>query len=170
MALNAAEVSPDGLLVAVALAEAGSDWQNIRLFEVATGEPLPDVLTWTKWVSPTWLPDSSGFLYWRYPPPDGGEFTDAMGAGELVLHRLGTGQDTDLQVWARPEEPEWMTTPEVRRRPVADPAHRSRNRLQGDRRGAPDRHRRAGPGMADGRGDHRGRRTHRCADRRLRRR
>ena len=42
VALNAVEVSPDGTLVAVALAEAGSDWRNIRVFDVATGAPLPD--------------------------------------------------------------------------------------------------------------------------------
>ena len=32
---------------------------------------LPDELTWTKWIDPTWLPDESGFLYWRYPATGG---------------------------------------------------------------------------------------------------
>ena len=94
VALNAVEVSPDGALVAVALAEAGLGLaHHPGLRRGHRQRPLPDVLTWTKWVPPTWLPDSSGFLYWRYPAPAGSEFTDAMGAGELVLHRLGTGQD-----------------------------------------------------------------------------
>lgn len=113
VALTAASVSPDGTLIAYALSEAGSDWRTIRVREVATGADLPDVLTWTKWVDPTWMPDGSGFLYWRYPAPDGGEYTDVMDAGELVLHRLGTEQGTDLPIWARPQDDLWRAYPSV---------------------------------------------------------
>ena len=113
VALTAAEVSPDGRLLAAALAEAGSDWQSIRVYDVDTGAATDDVLNWAKWVSPTWLADATGFLYWRYPAPDGQEFTDAMGAGELVLHRLGTGQETDTVIWSRPADRDWMVDPYV---------------------------------------------------------
>src|SRR6478609_3370181 len=37
VALTAAEVSPDGRLLAAALSEAGSDWQTIRVYDVSSG-------------------------------------------------------------------------------------------------------------------------------------
>ena len=111
VAMTAARVSPQGRYVALALAEAGSDWRTIRVRDVATGSDLPDELRWTKWIDPTWLPDESGFFYWCYPEPTGAEFTTAMGAGELRLHRLG-GQADEL-VWSRPEAQEWMADPWV---------------------------------------------------------
>ena len=155
VALTAAEVSPDGRLLAAALAEAGSDWQTIRVYDVASGAATDDVLRWAKWVAPTWLADGTGFLYWRYPAPDGQEFTDAMGAGELVLHRLGTAQDSDTLVWSRPADRDWMVDPYVSpdgRWLVLDGG--SGNRLAIDRRGPPDRRR---PRRCADRGP-----THRC--------
>lgn len=122
IALTAARVSPDGALLAYALSEGGSDWQSIAVRDIATGQDRPDRLSWAKWVAPTWLPDSSGFLYWRYPEPvtapaDGGvgsaALTDAMPAGELLLHRLGDDQSADTLVWSDPARPEWMTDPWV---------------------------------------------------------
>src|SRR6478752_5091445 len=113
VALTAAEISPNGRLLAAALAEAGSDWQTLRVYDVSSGAATDDVLRWAKWVAPTWLADGTGFLYWRYPAPDGQEFTDAMGAGELVLHRLGTAQDSDTLVWSRPADRAWMVDPYV---------------------------------------------------------
>ncbi|HYN74084.1 MAG TPA: prolyl oligopeptidase family serine peptidase [Nakamurella sp.] len=113
VAMTAAEVSPEGEYVAYALAEAGSDWRTIKVRRTDDGQDLADELRWTKWVDPTWLPDESGFLYWRYPEPSGARFTEAMGAGELVLHRLGDDPASDVLVWSRPEEPEWMASPWV---------------------------------------------------------
>ncbi len=112
VAMTAARVSPDGRLLAYAVSEAGSDWRTIRVREVESGADRPDQLRWTKWVDPTWLPDSSGFLYWRYPESAGGELTDAMGAGELVLHRLGRDRADDELVWTPPDR-DWLADPWV---------------------------------------------------------
>ena len=113
VAMTAAKVSPQGHYLAYAMAEAGSDWRTIRVRQVDTGTDLPDRLAWTKWIDPTWLPDESGFLYWRYPEPTGGLFTAAMGAGELMLHRLGADAALDELVWSRPDKHEWMADPWV---------------------------------------------------------
>ena len=113
VAMTAARVSPNGTYLAYALAEAGSDWRTIKVRRTGDGRDLTDELRWTKWVDPTWLPDESGFLYWRYPEPSGALFTEAMGAGELVLHRLGEDAGSDVVVWSRPEDPEWIASPWV---------------------------------------------------------
>jgi prolyl oligopeptidase len=112
-AMTAVRVSPDGRYLAYALSEAGSDWRVIKVLEVESGRDLPDELRWTKWIDPTWLPDGSGFFYWRYPEPAGSEFTAAMGAGELMLHLLGAPPAADSVVWSRPQEHEWMADPWV---------------------------------------------------------
>jgi prolyl oligopeptidase len=113
VALMSASVSDDGSLLAYALSEAGSDWRTIRIRDVDAGTDRPDELRWAKWVDPTWMPDGSGFLYWRYPAPSRAEFTDEMGAGELVLHRLGRAQDADVSVWSRLSDKQWMVDPVV---------------------------------------------------------
>ncbi|HEY5877455.1 MAG TPA: prolyl oligopeptidase family serine peptidase [Nakamurella sp.] len=112
VAMTAARVSPDGSLLAYAVSEAGSDWRTIRVRDIGTGADRADELRWAKWIDPTWLPDASGFLYWRYPESEGGELTGAQGAGELVLHRLGTVQAVDEVVWTPPDR-DWLADPWV---------------------------------------------------------
>lgn len=106
-------VSPDGALLAYAAAEAGSDWRTIRVLDVATGAALPDEIGWTKWVEPTWLPDSSGFLYWAHDAPAGATFSDVTEAGYLRLHRLGDDPGDDVTVWHRPDAPRLFAYPDV---------------------------------------------------------
>jgi len=112
VAMTAARVSPDGALLAYAVSEAGSDWRTIRVRHVVTRRDRADELRWTKWIDPTWLPDASGFLYWRYPAPQAGDLTEAMGAGELALHRLGAAPAEDEVVWSPPDR-DWMADPWV---------------------------------------------------------
>ncbi|NNG34468.1 prolyl oligopeptidase family serine peptidase [Nakamurella aerolata] len=119
-------ISPDGRFAAVALSESGSDWRRIVVLDADNGARVDVELQWTKWVGPTWLPDSSGLVYWRYPEPqtDGhGEFVVEMPPGALTLHRLGTDQDQDISIWsaakdlpetaaARADGPEWLVQPQ----------------------------------------------------------
>lgn len=112
IAMTAARVSPDGALLAYAVSEAGSDWRTIRVRDVATRRDRPDELRHAKWIDPTWLPDASGFLYWRYPAAAGGELTEAMGAGELALHRLGADPAADEVLWTPPDR-DWLADPWV---------------------------------------------------------
>jgi prolyl oligopeptidase len=117
VALTAARVSPDGAQLAYAVSEAGSDWRTIRVRDVVTRQDRPDELRHAKWIDPTWLADASGFFYWRYPAAAGGELTEAMGAGELALHRVGAdpaGADPvdDEVVWTPPDR-DWMADPWV---------------------------------------------------------
>ena len=46
--------SPDGKLLAYAQSEAGSDWQQIFLVDVATGKQLADQLKWARFSDIAW--------------------------------------------------------------------------------------------------------------------
>jgi len=61
--------SPDGHLIAWGESVGGSDWRTIRLRNVDTGQDLPDVVRWAKFIDAAWLPDGSGFVYSGYDEP-----------------------------------------------------------------------------------------------------
>jgi prolyl oligopeptidase len=93
--LRAAVLSPDGRWVAYKVSEAGSDWTRLRVRATDSGQDTADVVSYTKFVHPEWSPDSSGFFYWTYPEHGraAGDDPTALGAGQLMLHRLGRDDD-----------------------------------------------------------------------------
>jgi prolyl oligopeptidase len=105
--------SDDGSLLAYTLAEAGSDWQTARVLDTTTGSDLGDELHWLKFTNLAWLPDASGFFYARYPAP--GEVPKAPPSTHhrVYLHRLGTPQEEDRLVYARPDDPDLGFEPAV---------------------------------------------------------
>ena len=107
ISLTVMEPSPDGSLLGYGLSSGGSDWQEFRVRDVATGLDLPDHLRWVKFSGLSWTLDGKGFFYSRYPEPAGGELLDANRDMRLHYHRLGTPQEEDLLVYARPDHPEW---------------------------------------------------------------
>ena len=92
--------------VAYTRSDAGSDWQNLMVREVATGRELGDTLRWVKFSGASWLGDE-GFFYSRYPEPAAGdELSGNNQYHSVYFHRLGTPQADDQLVWedrARPE-------------------------------------------------------------------
>lgn len=46
--------SEDGKLLAYSVAEAGSDWEQVRIRDVATGKDREDWLRWIKWGAVAW--------------------------------------------------------------------------------------------------------------------
>ncbi len=108
-ALTMWEPSPDGRLVAYALAEAGSDWEVIRFREVASGKDLPDMLTRVKFSDLSWHAGGQVIAYSRYPEPmQGAQGTfEKLGGHSLYTHRLGTPQAEDVLV-LKPEDASWF--------------------------------------------------------------
>jgi prolyl oligopeptidase len=114
VALSGTAPSPDGRFLAYSTSEAGSDWQTWRVRHVATGEDLPDLLRWTKFTGVAWLADASGFFYAGYDAPPPGQEKVAVNYNQkLFFHRLGTEQEQDELVYARPQDPQWQFSPEV---------------------------------------------------------
>jgi prolyl oligopeptidase len=108
VALVGWEVSEDGRFLAYGLAAAGSDWNEWRVREVATGRDLSDHLRWVKFSGVSWTPDNRGFFYSRYDEPQAGEvLTGVNYYQKLYYHRLGEPQDQDLLVYERKDQKEW---------------------------------------------------------------
>ncbi len=113
-AVNAAGTTSIGLVgfsdsykyVTVNRSDAGSDWSNFTIREVATGKELGDKLEWVKFSGAAWLGDE-GFFYSRYPAPgEGAELSGNNQYHSVYFHRVGEPQAEDLLVWedrARPE-------------------------------------------------------------------
>ena len=112
--LTGLAITDDGSRVAVGRSDGGSDWVVWQVVEVASGEPHPDVVRWSKFAPAAWLPDGSGFVYGAFDPPDEGqEHAAAVRNQRLQLHRLGTDQADDVLVYDRPDQPEWHLHPQV---------------------------------------------------------
>ena len=95
--------SPNGELLAYALSDGGSDWRTIHLLTIKDGSKLPDKLSWVKWGSANWTPDSEAFIYGRYPAPVGEKLTESNYFQALWLHTIGDDQSDDRLIHGDPE-------------------------------------------------------------------
>ena len=114
VALAGTAVSEDGRLLAYGIAAAGSDWNEWKVRDVATGRDYPDHIKWIKFSGADWTPDAGGFFYGRFPEPGPGE--DLKGANyyqKVYFHRMGTDQADDRLVWEDSEHKEWRAVPRV---------------------------------------------------------
>ena len=94
-------ISKDDRYVAYSVAEAGSDWQQIFVKEIATGNQLPDLVKWVKFSGAAW--HGNGFFYTRFPEPtQGTELSAASNKNMIYFHELGTDQSQDRLVFDDP--------------------------------------------------------------------
>lgn len=108
VALSGTSVTDDGKLLAYGLSSSGSDWQEWRVRDVATGKDLPDVVKYVKFSGASWTKDGKGFFYSRYDTPnEGTKLEDANYFQKLYFHKLGAPQSEDVLVYKRDDEKEW---------------------------------------------------------------
>jgi prolyl oligopeptidase len=108
VALGELDISDDARYAAYSVAEAGSDWQVIRVADVATSQPLPDEIKWVKFSGISWTKDDKGFFYSRFPAVETGKAYQSLNRDQKIYyHRLGTPQSDDAVVWYDPAQPEW---------------------------------------------------------------
>lgn len=114
VALGSTVTSDDGKLLAYSVAEAGSDWQTIKVRDVDSGQDLGDEIHWVKFSGPTWTKDGKGFFYSRYDEPKPGqELKDSNYFQKLYYHRIRTKQSEDELVYKKDSEKEWGFGPTV---------------------------------------------------------
>ncbi|MBZ0207162.1 MAG: prolyl oligopeptidase family serine peptidase [Flavobacteriales bacterium] len=96
--------SKDDRYMAVSVNKAGSDWQDITVWDLKTMTPLPDTLHWAKFSGVAWYKD--GFFYSRFPKPaKGTELSAASQFQKVYFHKLGDPQEKDALVWKNDSEP-----------------------------------------------------------------
>lgn len=96
--------SRDNKYLAYARQNAGSDWQEIHVREIASNRELPDIIYWVKFSGASWA--DHGFYYSRYPEPrKGTELSTANKYHTVYYHKLGTPQDKDQKIYENINEP-----------------------------------------------------------------
>lgn len=114
VALSQFEPSPDGRHVAYALSEGGADWQDVKVRQVRGGTDLPETLRWVRFSALSWTRDGKGFFYSRYPArTDAEKLSAALEHHTVYYHRLGTAQEEDVKVFARPDLSSWFVYAQV---------------------------------------------------------
>ncbi|MEG4247090.1 prolyl oligopeptidase family serine peptidase [Microcoleus sp. Pol10D4] len=108
VALGGVAISEDGKYMAYGLSTSGSDWQEWKVREVATGEDLSDHLKWIKFSGASWTHDGKGFFYSRYDEPnEKSKHEDVNYYQKLFYHQIGTPQSEDVLIYERPDQKEW---------------------------------------------------------------
>ncbi len=95
--------SEDDRFITVTQSAAGSDWQEIHVWDLASGKPQGDVLKWVKFSGSSWV--GNGFYYSRYPAPDGSALSAENTFHSVYYHEVGTPQSQDRLVYRNDNEP-----------------------------------------------------------------
>jgi len=108
VALSGMKVSNNGKLLAYSLSASGSDWQEWKVRDVATGKDLVDDLKWVKFSDVSWAHDDSGFFYCRYDEPTSDSLKATNYFQKVYFHKLGRPQSEDTLVYERPDQKDWL--------------------------------------------------------------
>ena len=102
--INIISHSKDFRYVAYSVSLAGSDWQKIKVREVATQKDIADELQWVKFSDVVWY--DRGFFYCSYDAPKVGD--ELKGTNEQMkvrFHYLGQKQSEDPIIFEDPKNP-----------------------------------------------------------------
>ncbi|MFN8294940.1 MAG: prolyl oligopeptidase family serine peptidase [Chitinophagales bacterium] len=86
--------SNDGKYLAASISKNGSDWQEIWVYDIATGKKLSDKIEWMKFSNLSWY--KKGFFYTRFSMPSKDvKFIEQNKYCLIYYHKLGDSQDKD---------------------------------------------------------------------------
>lgn len=91
--IDFAEPSVDGRYLAASLSSGGSESGDVRVYDTATRQPLPDVIEHVNYATAgggvAWNNDSTGFYYTRYPRDGERAPADMHFYQQVYYHKLG---------------------------------------------------------------------------------
>ncbi|WP_315318501.1 prolyl oligopeptidase family serine peptidase [Prevotella aurantiaca] len=104
VALQSTSFSKDGKYMAYVISRSGSDWQEIYVKDIATGELLTDHIEWAKFGGAQWC--GNGFYYSAYDAPEKGkEFSSKNEVHKVYYHKISTPQSQDVLFYQNPAYP-----------------------------------------------------------------
>lgn len=96
--------SLDKKWIAVTISKSGSDWQELEVYEVATGKKQSDRIEWVKFSGAAW--GKNGFYYSRYDKPlESKAFSNKNEFHKIYFHQLGTRQNQDKLIFEDKKNP-----------------------------------------------------------------
>ena len=105
VALAGIEITRDAKYLIYRISRSGSDWQEIFVRNIETGETLPDHIQWVKFSGTSW--HDGGFYYSCYNEPQAGSALSKANENQMVkYHKLGTDPANDPLVYSDPEHPQ----------------------------------------------------------------
>lgn len=96
-------VSKDGKYAAYVIHRNGSDWSEIYVMDVTTGQLLDDHIEWAKFTDAAWC--GHGFYYTAYDAPDAHAYSGKNENHKIYYHVIGTKQAEDELVYENPAQP-----------------------------------------------------------------
>ncbi|MDR0657835.1 MAG: prolyl oligopeptidase family serine peptidase [Mediterranea sp.] len=104
VALSGISFSNDGKYLAYTISRSGSDWREIFVMNLATGELTGDHIEWAKFSGASW--QGGGFYYSAYDSPEKGkEFSNVNENHKIYYHTLGEPQSEDKPAYSNPAYP-----------------------------------------------------------------
>ena len=105
VALKGTYFSNDCKYMAYVISRSGSDWEEIFVMDVESGQLLEDHIVWAKFTGASWR--GEGFYYSAYDAPegDGHEFSGKNEVHKIYYHKVGTPQSEDQLFFSNPAEP-----------------------------------------------------------------
>lgn len=114
-AVTSQAVTQDGRFLAYGVSYGGSDQQEIYVRDLESNQELPDRLRHCRFASIAWVYDAAGaplgFYYNRDPERDPARPDAPPQDNKLYWHTLGTPQEQDQLIYARPDAPELKFPP-----------------------------------------------------------
>ena len=95
VALKGVYFSHNGKYAAYTISRSGSDWEEIFVIDLKTGQLTKDHIEWAKFTGAAWKGD--GFYYSAYDAPvKGKEFSNMNSGHKIYYHKIGTPQSEDV--------------------------------------------------------------------------
>ncbi len=104
VAMGETSLSWDNKYLAYSLNRKGSDWMEIYIADVVTGEQLKDTIQWVKFSGINWK--GNGFYYNRYDEGSGDKLKEKNQSPKIYFHTIGSRQSEDQLIYEDKEHPE----------------------------------------------------------------
>jgi prolyl oligopeptidase len=112
VALKGVYFSHNGKYAAYTISRSGSDWEEIFVIDLKTGQLTEDHIEWAKFTGAAWKGD--GFYYSAYDAPvKGKEFSNVNSGHKIYYHKIGTPQSEDVLFYQNAAYPMCFYTTEV---------------------------------------------------------